>query len=119
MRLHRDAQNAVLGTFGGMFGGAGLGWWLTFGESALSLGAGSEAGTALGAGALVAIASIRWAVGKWERAKRHWVEDANRVSEGLKRDLKVRIKAASQWTRLKCDRSRCSKVSRKMSLWFL
>lgn len=90
-RLHRDAQNAVLGAFGGMFGGAGVGWWLAFGESALSVGAGSEAGTALGAGALVAVASIRWAVGKWERAKRKWVEDADRVGEGLKRDLKVTL----------------------------
>ncbi|KAG2121347.1 hypothetical protein BD769DRAFT_1008458 [Suillus cothurnatus] len=90
-RLHRDAQNAVLGAFGGMFGGAGVGWWLAFGESALNVGAGSEAGTALGAGALVAIASIRWAVGKWERAKRKWVEDADRVGEGLKRDLKMTL----------------------------
>ncbi|KAG1865820.1 hypothetical protein DFJ58DRAFT_838472 [Suillus subalutaceus] len=90
-RLHRDGQNAVLGAFGGMFGGAGVGWWLAFGESALSVGAGSEAGTALGAGALVAVASIRWAVGKWERAKRKWVEDADRVGEGLKRDLKVTL----------------------------
>ncbi|KAG2150986.1 hypothetical protein DEU56DRAFT_728457, partial [Suillus clintonianus] len=90
-RLHRKAQNAVLGAFGGMFGGAGIGWWLAFGESALSVGAGSEAGTALGAGALVAVASIRWAVGKWERAKREWVEDADRVGEGLKRDLKVTL----------------------------
>ncbi|KAG2153708.1 uncharacterized protein EDB93DRAFT_1134238 [Suillus bovinus] len=90
-RLQRDAQNAVLGAFGGMFGGAGVAWWLAFGESALSVGAGSEAGTALGAGALVAVASIRWAVGKWERAKRKWVEDADRVGEGLKRDLKVTL----------------------------
>ncbi|KAG1776979.1 hypothetical protein EV702DRAFT_297317 [Suillus placidus] len=90
-RLHREAQNAVLGVFGGMFGGAGVGWWFAFGESALSVGAGSEAGTALGAGALVAVASIRWAVGKWERAKRKWVEDADRVGQGLKRDLKVTL----------------------------
>ncbi|KAG1812400.1 uncharacterized protein BJ212DRAFT_447975 [Suillus subaureus] len=90
-RLHRDAQNSVLGAFGGMFVGTGVGWWLAFGESALSVGAGSEAGTALGAGALIAVASIRWAVRKWERAKRKWVEDADRVGEGLKRDLKVTL----------------------------
>ncbi|KAG2113952.1 uncharacterized protein F5147DRAFT_607921 [Suillus discolor] len=90
-RLHRDAQNAVLGAFGGMSGGAGIAWWLAFGESALSIGTGSETGTALGAGALVAVASIRWAVGKWERAKRKWVEDADRVGEGLKRDLKATL----------------------------
>lgn len=90
-RLHRDAQNTVLGAFGGMFGGVGVAWWLAFGESALSIGTGSEAGTALGAGALVAVASIRWAVGKWERAKRKWIEDADRVGEGLKRDLKATL----------------------------
>lgn len=90
-RLHRDAQNTVLGAFGGMFGGVGVAWWLAFGENALSIGTGSEAGTALGAGALVAVASIRWAVGKWERAKRKWVEDADRVGEGLKRDLKATL----------------------------
>ncbi|KAG1870352.1 hypothetical protein C8R48DRAFT_80680 [Suillus tomentosus] len=90
-RLHRDAQNTVLGAFGGMFGGVGVAWWLAFGESALSIGTGSEAGTALGAGALAAVASIRWAVGKWERAKRKWIEDADRVGEGLKRDLKATL----------------------------
>ncbi|KAG1798322.1 hypothetical protein EV424DRAFT_1546346 [Suillus variegatus] len=90
-RLHRNAQNTVLGVFGGMFGGVGVAWWLAFGENALSIGTGSEAGTALGAGALVAVASIRWAVGKWERAKRKWIEDADRVGEGLKRDLKATL----------------------------
>jgi hypothetical protein len=50
----------------------------------------------LGAGVLVAVAGVRWAVGKWERAKRQWIDDANRVSEGLERDLKVRIKTAWQ-----------------------
>jgi len=57
----------------------------------VGLGTGSEAGTALGAGALVVVASVRWAAGKWERAKRHWVDDANRVGEGLKRDLKATL----------------------------
>ncbi|KAG1731473.1 uncharacterized protein EDB91DRAFT_1305688 [Suillus paluster] len=92
-RLHREAQNAVLGAFGGFFGGAGLGWWLAFGESVLSVGvgAGSEAGTAVGAGAFVAVAGVRWAVGKWEKAKRRWLEDVERVGEGLKRDLKVTL----------------------------
>lgn len=85
----------MLGVFGGMFGGVGVAWWLAFGGNALSIGTGSEAGTALGAGALVAVASIRWAVGKWERAKRKWIEDADRVGEGLKRDLKVSFDISS------------------------
>lgn len=88
-RLHREAQSAVVGAFGGVLSGAGLGWWLVFGEHILSLGASTEMGTAIGSGALLAVSSIRWAVGKWERAKRRWLQDSARIGEGLTRDLEV------------------------------
>ncbi|KIJ67783.1 hypothetical protein HYDPIDRAFT_25255 [Hydnomerulius pinastri MD-312] len=90
-KLHREAQSAVLGAFGGVLSGAGLGWWMAFGEHILSFSAGAEAGTAVGAGALLAVGSVRWAVGKWERAKRRWMQDAERVGEGVRRDLKATI----------------------------
>ncbi|KAF9241587.1 hypothetical protein BU15DRAFT_44686, partial [Melanogaster broomeanus] len=90
-KLHQEAQSAVVGAFGGVLTGAGLGWWLAFGENILSLGTGTDMGTAIGAGALLAVGSIRWAVGKWERAKRRWTQDAGRVGEGLARDLKTTI----------------------------
>jgi len=90
-KLHREAQSAVIGAFGGVLSGAGLGWWLAFGEHIFSLGAGTEMGTAIGSGALLAVSSVRWAVGKWERAKRGWVQDSVRVGEGLTRDLQVRV----------------------------
>ncbi|KAG6335569.1 hypothetical protein ID866_3509 [Astraeus odoratus] len=77
-KLHRDAQSAVLVAFGGILGGSGIGWWLAFGEHLLSLGAGSEIATAVGVGALVGTSSLRWAVGKWERAKRRWLQDLER-----------------------------------------
>lgn len=88
-KLHREAQSAIVGAFGGILSGAGLGWWLAFGEHILSLGAGTEMGTAIGSGVLLAVGSIRWAVGKWERAKRRWVQDSARIGEGLTRDLQV------------------------------
>lgn len=88
-KLHREAQNAVLGAFGSVLSGAGLGWWLTFGDHILSLGAGAEMGTAVGSGTLLAVGGIRWAVGKWERAKQRWLQDSARVGEGLMRDLEV------------------------------
>ncbi|KAH7888692.1 hypothetical protein F5I97DRAFT_1854642 [Phlebopus sp. FC_14] len=90
-RLHREAQNAVLAVFGGTLGGSGLTWWLTFGEH-LSLGTSSEIGTAVGVGMLVAASCVRWGVGKWERAKRKWMQDSVRVGESARRDLEATIK---------------------------
>ncbi|KAH7925514.1 hypothetical protein BV22DRAFT_1064712 [Leucogyrophana mollusca] len=81
-RLHRNAQSAVLGTFGGVFGGAGVGWWLTFGEGFVALGTGAGAESAVGVGMLVAVGGMRWAVGKWEKAKRRWMQDLERVGDG-------------------------------------
>ncbi|KIK92140.1 hypothetical protein PAXRUDRAFT_147960 [Paxillus rubicundulus Ve08.2h10] len=90
-KLHQEAQSAVVGAFGGVLTGAGLGWWLAFGDHILSLGIGTETGTATGVGALLAVSSIRWAVGKWERAKQRWTRDAGRVGEGLSRDIQATI----------------------------
>ncbi|KAN0091143.1 hypothetical protein V8E55_004709 [Tylopilus felleus] len=90
-KLHREAQGAVVGALSGILSGAGLGWWLAFGEHILSLGAGTEMGTTIGSGALLAVGSIRWAVGKWERAKGRWMQDSARIGEGLTRDLQSTI----------------------------
>ena len=49
-----------------------------------------SAGTAVGVFMLCTVLGVRWAVGKWERAKRRWWEDWFRVVEGLGRDLEVR-----------------------------
>ena len=71
--------------------GTGVSWWLVIGDHFLSLGggSGSEVATAIGAGTLVGIGALRWAVGKWERGKRNWMQDLERVSAGTSRDLKV------------------------------
>ena len=86
MRLHIAGQRAVLVMSGGVATGAGISWagWLGLLEFV-----GMDAGTAVGVGILSAVASIRWAVGKWEKSKKRWWQDWSRVGEGLDRDLKV------------------------------
>ena len=54
-----------------------------------SYGAGMEVESAASVGMLGAAIGVRWAVGKWERAKRKWWKDWDRVGEGLERDLRV------------------------------
>ncbi|KDR75155.1 hypothetical protein GALMADRAFT_69641 [Galerina marginata CBS 339.88] len=93
-RLHVAGQRAVLQMTGGIVGGVGIGWagWLGWlvgsGEGLLGF-VGMETETAIGFGILSAVASIRWAAGRWEKAKKRWWQDWTRVGEGLDRDLKV------------------------------
>ncbi|PPQ98783.1 hypothetical protein CVT24_003341 [Panaeolus cyanescens] len=93
-RLHVSGQKAVVGLAGGTATGLGIGWagwvgWLVgSGEGLLSI-MGMEANTAIGVGALVAVGSVRWAVGVWAKAKKRWWKDWHRIGEGLNRDLQV------------------------------
>ena len=48
-----------------------------------------DSGTALGLGMVSGLFGVRWAVERWEKAKKRWWSDYNRVGEGLKRDLEV------------------------------
>ncbi|TFK54493.1 hypothetical protein OE88DRAFT_1625195 [Heliocybe sulcata] len=96
-RLHLSAQRMVLGLSGSAVSGVGLGlagWggYLNSGPLAWVLGYGSmEPMTAVGVGALVGVAGMRWAVGRWERAKKAWWKDWRRVGEGLDRDLRAHL----------------------------
>ncbi|KAH8119582.1 hypothetical protein DFH11DRAFT_1723085 [Phellopilus nigrolimitatus] len=47
-----------------------------------------DGASAAGAGALGALLGLRWAVGRWERARRAWWADFFRVGGGLERDLR-------------------------------
>ena len=49
-------------------------------------------GEAVGAGMLVGVVGVRWAIGRWERARRAWREDWGRVKEAAERDVQVRVK---------------------------
>lgn len=83
-----------MGTGASVFTGMGLGWvgwigWLTgSGEGLLGLVT-VDGTTTIGLGMLIAVAGVRWGVGKWERAKKIWWGDWHRVGEGLERDLSV------------------------------
>lgn len=94
VRLHVAGQRTVLGMGGAIVSGASLGWagwlgWLTSSGEGLLGWIGLDAGTAMGVGLLSAVVGVRWAVGKWERSKKRWWEDWNRVGHGLGRDLRV------------------------------
>ncbi|RDX47937.1 hypothetical protein OH76DRAFT_1405492 [Lentinus brumalis] len=93
-RLHASAQRAVVGMSGSVLGGFGVAWagWATelqlFG-GLIDIGMSPE--TALGVGMLGAAVGVRWAVGRWEKAKRRWWKNWDRIGEGLERDLKATL----------------------------
>jgi hypothetical protein len=93
-RLHIAGQKVVLGMGGGVATGLGVGWtgwlgWLLGSGEGIFGFLGMEPSTAIGVGALVAVASIRWSIESWEKARKRWWQDWRRVGEGLERDLKV------------------------------
>jgi hypothetical protein len=49
----------------------------------------ASAESSIGVGLLGVALSLRWAVGRWETAKRDWWQGWTRVCQGLERDLKV------------------------------
>ncbi|KAI0043668.1 hypothetical protein FA95DRAFT_1681772 [Auriscalpium vulgare] len=81
-RLARAAQGllvrvalSVASGAGTLVWGAGAGFWALVG------------GEGIGAGLLVAVGGVRWAIGRWERARRAWRADWVRVKEGAERDV--------------------------------
>ena len=92
--LHSTAQRVVLGMGTSVltgFGTAWAGWAEKLGVLGGALGPGMELETAVGTGMFIGAAGVWWMVGKWEKAKRRWWKDWDRVGEGLERDLKVRF----------------------------
>ncbi|KAI0030809.1 hypothetical protein K488DRAFT_87440 [Vararia minispora EC-137] len=53
-----------------------------------------DVSTAVGAGLLVAVGGLRWAIGRWEKARRAWLGDWRRMLEGAERDIKVSLRRA-------------------------
>jgi len=80
--LHLRAQILLLQAYGLSIGGPAVAW----GGWAVGF-AGEE--LAVGAGTLSFVLGLRWAVGRWEKAKSRWWESWDRVDEGLERDIKV------------------------------
>ncbi|KAI8993898.1 hypothetical protein BD414DRAFT_436199 [Trametes punicea] len=89
--LHISAQRAVITMSGSMLGGLGVAWAGWASELGLAGGlihVGMSVETAVGVGMLGAALGVRWAVGGWDKAKKRWWKDWDRVVEGLERDLK-------------------------------
>lgn len=90
--LHSTAQRVTLGMGGSVLGGLGVAWagWAEhLGILGDALSTGMQVETAVGAGALIATLGIRLMVGSWDKARKRWWRDWDRVGAGLERDLKV------------------------------
>lgn len=74
-----------------MLVGAGYIWLGWVGQLGLPLE------TVAGVGMFGASAGIWWMVGRWERAKRRWWKDWERVGNGMERDLKVSNSNIMRW----------------------
>ncbi|KAF9051094.1 hypothetical protein BDZ89DRAFT_1107807 [Hymenopellis radicata] len=89
-RLHVAAQRSVLGLGGSAVTGLALSWvgWLQSmaGHDIVPL-LDVNPTTLMGAGGLVILIGLRWAIGNWERSKKRWWADWQRIYDGLERDL--------------------------------
>ncbi|KAI0320794.1 hypothetical protein OF83DRAFT_1169057 [Amylostereum chailletii] len=91
-KLGRAAQGLFLRVCGSLGAGAGVGGiWVGWGSGAALVtgGATAEVGTAVGVGMLVCLGGVRWAVGKWDRARKAWLADWTRMREGAARDVQT------------------------------
>ncbi|KAH9839298.1 uncharacterized protein C8Q71DRAFT_748879 [Rhodofomes roseus] len=89
-RLQSTAQRVLIGMSGSVFGGASVAWAGWAGQLGI-IDMAMQAETVIGVGMLGAVAGVRWAVGRFERAKRKWLQDYDRVGEGLERDLRATL----------------------------
>ncbi|TCD70316.1 hypothetical protein EIP91_003945 [Steccherinum ochraceum] len=89
--LQQTAQRAVLGMGGSVLGGIGIAWagWADQMGLLGMFGLGLEAETAAGLGLFSAVAGVWYSIGRWDKAKKRWWRDWDRVGEGLERDLRV------------------------------
>ena len=53
-----------------------------------------DGATAIGGGVFVSVLGLRWAVGRWERARKAWWGNYHRIGQGLGRDVKRRLDEA-------------------------
>lgn len=101
-RLHVKAQQLIVQMSVGVTFGSGFTWagWLGYlAEQSVggsgsgvwnAVGMGMDPATGMGLGLLVGAYSVRRVVGKWEKEKKRWWADWERIGQGVERDLKVR-----------------------------
>jgi hypothetical protein len=93
VRLHLAAQRVVFSTLGSATASLGMLWtnWVGLIENINLLGLSIGGETIVGTGVLAGVVGLRWSVAKWEKAKRSFWADWERVGNGLARDLTVRF----------------------------
>ncbi|GBE81139.1 hypothetical protein SCP_0308650 [Sparassis crispa] len=106
-RLHSAAQQTVLGMVGSTFAGLGVAWAGWAGQLGL-FDMGMQMETAIAVGMLGAVAGVRWAAGRFEKAKKRWWQDWDRVGEGLARDLKTTLSRTMDDRVLIVSKTACS-----------
>ncbi|KAH9935690.1 uncharacterized protein B0H18DRAFT_1207244 [Fomitopsis serialis] len=89
-RLQTTAQRVLIGMSSSVLGGAGVAWAGWAGQLGI-IDMAMQTETVIGMGMLGAAAGVRWAVGRFERAKSKWLKDYDRVGEGLERDLRATL----------------------------
>ena len=93
VRLHLAAERVAFSTLGSVATSLGVLWanWAGQIENFSLVGVTFGGETVVAAGVLVGVAGLRWSVGRWEKAKRMFWADWERVGKGLGRDLTVRF----------------------------
>ncbi|KAF9784384.1 hypothetical protein BJ322DRAFT_1007209 [Thelephora terrestris] len=89
VRLHLAAQRVVFSTLGSATTSLGVLWanWVGLIENINLLGLSIGGETIVGTGILAGVVGLRWSVARWEKAKRGFWADWERVGNGLARDL--------------------------------
>ncbi|CAE6474283.1 unnamed protein product [Rhizoctonia solani] len=85
----RKAQAAVMATAANILGSGAL-------SAGLFAIGGMSGGTAIGAGLLGSVASVRWMQSMWARAEKRWWADWARVCAGLERDCETNLNQVVQ-----------------------
>ncbi|CAK5277398.1 unnamed protein product [Mycena citricolor] len=116
-RFHRAAQRALLRMIGTAIGGMAISWsgYLGYlssnGGLAASLGIGLEPGTALATGVFGAVFGVYWSTMSWDKGKREWWGQFERVLGGSKVDLKETLQKTLHEQVLVVPRTACQDLT--------
>ncbi|KAI0730330.1 hypothetical protein C8Q72DRAFT_776135 [Fomitopsis betulina] len=113
-RLQSTAQRVLLTMGGSVAGGASVAWAGWAGQLGI-LDFATQGETVIGVGMLGAVVGVRWAVGRFERAKKKWLSDYDRVGEGLERDLRATLERTVDERVLVVSETACSGLERAVS----
>ncbi|KAJ6625839.1 hypothetical protein B0H10DRAFT_2000980 [Mycena sp. CBHHK59/15] len=110
-QLHVAAQRAMFRTGGMLFTGAGISW-ASWADWLVGTGEGVFGpGSALATGILVALVGVHWGQSVWNKARKRWWEDWERVGGGLRQDLSENLVRTMENNVLVVAQTGCSELS--------